>query len=63
MPDKYEDLWAWQAVLGQRIMVYEFMKTKMVGLLDNVVKNQNMYGNNVLTNTHTEKLLIPYTDI
>lgn len=63
MPEKYEDLWSWHAILGQRIMVYEFMKGKMVGLLDSVVKNQSMYGQNVLTNTHTEKLLIPYTDI
>lgn len=61
MPDKYEDLATWHAVLGQRVMIYDFMKTKMVHLLDSVVKNQNSYSNQ--SGTGTEKLLIPYTDI
>jgi len=61
MPDKYEDLSTWQAILGQRVMIYEFMKTKMVHLLDSVVKNQNNFNSNIATGT--EKLLIPYTDI
>lgn len=41
-------------------MIYEFMKTKMIHLLDNVMKNQNQTP---FTVTSTEKLLIPYTDI
>lgn len=62
MPDKHEDLSAWQAILGQRITIYKFMKEKMVHLLDSVVKNQSNFGP-VPTGTATEKLLIPYTDI
>jgi hypothetical protein len=63
MPDKHEDLSAWQAILGQRITIYKFMKEKMVHLLDSVVKNQSNYGPGITTASGTEKLLIPYTDI
>lgn len=63
MPDKSEDLTIWHAVLGQRVMIYDFMKNKMVHLLDSVVKNQNSFGSGISTATATEKLLIPYTDI
>lgn len=63
MPDKSEDLTIWHAVLGQRVMIYDFMKNKMVHLLDSVVKNQNSFGTGISTATATEKLLIPYTDI
>lgn len=42
-------------------MIYDFMKTKMVQLLDSVVKNQSNLNSNIATGT--EKLLIPYTDI
>lgn len=63
MPDKHEDLSAWQAILGQRITIYKFMKEKMVHLLDSVVKNQSNYGPGITTSSGTEKLLIPYTDI
>jgi hypothetical protein len=41
MPDKNENLSVWNSILGQRVMIYEFMKTKMIHLLDNVMKNQN----------------------
>lgn len=44
-------------------MIYDFMKSKMVHLLDSVVKNQNSFGSTISTATATEKLLIPYTDI
>lgn len=45
-------------------MIYEFMKNKMIQLLDSVLKNQNSYGSSgIATTTSTEKLLIPYTDI
>jgi hypothetical protein len=44
MPDKNEDLSVWHAILGQRIMIYDFMKTKMIHLLDSVVKNQPHLG-------------------
>ena len=60
MPDKNENLSVWNSILGQRVMIYEFMKTKMIHLLDNVMKNQNQTP---FTVTSTEKLLIPYTDI
>lgn len=63
MPDKSEDLTIWHSVLGQRVMIYDFMKNKMVHLLDSVVKNQNNFGAGISTATATEKLLIPYTDI
>jgi len=63
MPDKHEDLSAWQAILGQRITIYKFMKEKMVHLLDSVVKNQSNFGPGITTASGTEKLLIPYTDI
>jgi hypothetical protein len=63
MPDKSEDLTIWHSVLGQRVMIYDFMKNKMVHLLDSVVKNQNSFGSGISTATATEKLLIPYTDI
>ena len=63
MPDKSEDLTVWNSILGQRIMIYDFMKNKMIHLLDSVVKNQNNFGGGISTATATEKLLIPYTDI
>lgn len=47
MPDKSEDLTIWHSVLGQRIMIYDFMKNKMVHLLDSVIKNQNNFVNGV----------------
>lgn len=53
MPDKNEDLEVWHAVLGQRIMSYDFMKTKMINLLDIVVKNQNSYNSGISTATAT----------
>ena len=63
MPEKHEDLSTWHAILGQRITIYEFMKSKMMRLLDSVVNNQNNYGHGINTGTGTEKLLVPYTDI
>jgi hypothetical protein len=33
MPQKNEDMSIWHAILGQRIMVYDFMKNKMLNLL------------------------------
>lgn len=63
MPEKHEDLSTWHAILGQRITIYEFMKSKMMRLLDSVVNNQSNYGPGINTGTGTEKLLVPYTDI
>lgn len=51
----------WHAILGQRIMIYDFMKTKMLHLLDSVLKSSNHSQTNM--QTATEKLLVPYTDI
>lgn len=53
MPDKSEDLTIWHSVLGQRVMIYDFMKNKMVHLLDSVVKNQNNIGAGISTATAT----------
>jgi hypothetical protein len=53
MPDKSEDLTIWHSVLGQRVMIYDFMKNKMVHLLDSVVKNQNNFGSGISTATAT----------
>ena len=61
MPNKNEDMSTWHAILGQRIMIYDFMKTKMLHLLDSVLKSSNHTHTNM--QTATEKLLIPYTDI
>jgi hypothetical protein len=61
MPYKHEDMSTWHAILGQRIMIYDFMKTKMLHLLDSVLKSSSHTHNNM--QTATEKLLIPYTDI
>lgn len=41
MPYKYEDMSTWHAILGQRIMIYDFMKNKMLNLLDSVLKSSN----------------------
>ena len=53
----------WNSILGQRNMLYEHMKKKIVDLYDRVIStgpNINM-GNAV--NSKPDKLLIPYTDI
>lgn len=63
MPDKHEDLSTWHSILGQRVTIYEFMKSKMMRLLDSVVNNQSNYGPGIASGTATEKLLVPYTDI
>jgi hypothetical protein len=41
MPYKHEDMSTWHAILGQRIMIYDFMKNKMLHLLDSVLKSAN----------------------
>ena len=53
MPDKHEDLSAWHAILGQRIAIYEFMKSKMMRLLDSVMTNENSYSPAIATNTNS----------
>ena len=63
MPEKHEDLSTWQAILGQRITIYEFMKSKMMRLLESVLNNPSNYGQAINTGIGTEKLLVPYTDI
>lgn len=42
-------------------MIYDFMKNKMLHLLDSVLKSSNHTHTNM--QTATEKLLVPYTDI
>jgi hypothetical protein len=53
MPEKHEDLSTWHAILGQRITIYEFMKSKMMRLLDSVFSNQSNYGPGINTGTGT----------
>jgi hypothetical protein len=51
----------WHAILGQRIMVYDFMKSKMLNLLESVLKSSNHTNFNMIN--ASDKLLVPYTDI
>lgn len=60
MPNKNEDLTVWNAILGQRNMLYEFIKKKIICLFEAVV---NSASHNNSYNNKPEKLLVPYTDI
>lgn len=51
MPNKYEDMSIWHAILGQRVMIYDFMKNKMLHLLESVLKSSNHNQNNIQTAT------------
>lgn len=64
MPSKNEDLTVWNSILGQRNMLYDHMKKKIIALYDNVIStasNINVGSNS--SNSKADKLLIPYTDI
>jgi len=51
MPFKHEDMSTWHAILGQRVMIYDFMKNKMLHLLDSVLKSANHPHPNMHTAT------------
>ena len=64
MPSKNEDLKVWSSILGQRNMLYEHMKKKIISLYDNVISSAPSNTNMGSTGgSKAEKLLVPYTDI
>lgn len=60
MPNRNEDLVVWDAILGQRNMLYENIKKKNVALYENVISTSNSQNAPV---NRSDKLFGPYTDI
>ena len=50
----------WDAILGQRNMLYEHIKKKNVALYENVITTSNSQNPSF---NKTDKLFVPYTDI
>jgi len=61
MPNKNENLVVWNAILGQRNMLYENIKKKNISLYESVISTA---VNVTTTNfSKSDKLFVPYTDI
>lgn len=60
MPNFNENLVVWDAILGQRNMLYETIKKKNMALYENVISTSNTQTQAF---TKSDKLFIPYTDI